>query len=683
MTTRPLHMLALLVVAWLAITGLSRPAMAAPHLAAQLVAENPAPSPGSTTTLAIALAPEPGWHGYWSNPGDAGTPPDIRWTLPQGVTVGALRYPVPQQLVISGLMNHVYERDYAMLARMEVAAHVAPGTRLPIRASARWLVCSDTLCVPEQAELALDLIAGPRGAPTVVAPRFDQWRAAQPRPLGTIARYEIKGDQVRIAIPYPASAPITAPHFFAITRDLVDYATPQHWGRNGDLLVAELSKARFFTASPQLTGILATGPDQGLDITAVPGPVPPLGTPISDVPSADNDPISLWLALGGAVLGGLLLNLMPCVFPILSLKAMSLIRAGASENEARREGLAYLLGAMLGTTGLGGLLLAIRASGEEAGWAFQLQYPATILVLFTLMALMTANLAGWVHLPALVTGQSVTRREGAWGALATGALAAFVATPCTGPFLGAALGAALVLPTGAALAVFAGLGLGIALPFVAIGFVPALRTRLPKPGGWMERVKHWLAVPMALTALGLMWLLWRQAGLPGLGAGVAILMAGALLIRRQQGFASPMMLVLGFAASLALGLALGLALPDRVNGPSGASASHGEALAFNEDRLAGLRAKGQPVFLYFTADWCITCKVNEAAAIDRAEVRRHFKDQRIIVMIGDWTRGDPAITRFLERQGRSGVPLYLYYPPRGDAQLLPQLLTADMLLALD
>ncbi|WP_221792445.1 protein-disulfide reductase DsbD family protein [Aquisediminimonas sediminicola] len=691
---------------WLILLGIMAAATVAhaqQRMVAQLVAEQTSPAPGTTTGLAIDLQPATGWHGYWLNPGDAGTKPQIDWTLPNGVTIAALRYPVPQTLLISGLMNHVYEQDYALLTRLTLSPDIAPGTILPIRAHARWLVCSDTLCVPEQADLALDLTASQSGTATSNDPRFDGWRAKLPRPLGAQARFEVKGDLVRIAIPYPATTKVTAPHFFALTTDLIDYAKPQHFGRHQDQLIVELPKAGFFTPQNALHGLLAIGPDQGLEIEAIPGVVPAITTEETvkampttariaaalglDQPTINSgpaphiapSPFSLWLALGGAILGGLLLNLMPCVFPILSLKAMSLIRAGANKHEAQREGLAYLAGAVIGTTALGGLLLLLRATGEQAGWAFQLQYPTTILVLYALMALLTANLAGWVRLPAIVTGQKLTQREGAWGALFTGMLAAFVATPCTGPFLGAALGAALVLPSIAALGIFAGLGLGIALPFVAIGFIPALRTRLPKPGGWMERVKHWLALPMALTALALLWLLWRQAALPGLAAASAMTLLGAIFIWRRQGYIGLTALALGFAASFTLGLAL----PTKT-GTDNATIDQQDAVPFNEAALATLRQSNTPVFLYFTADWCITCKVNEAAAIDRADVRAAFKAKGIKVMIGDWTRGDPAITRFLESQGRSGVPLYLYYPAKGATpQTLPQLLTPDMLLALE
>ncbi|MET1111340.1 MAG: thioredoxin family protein, partial [Allosphingosinicella sp.] len=380
-------------------------------------------------------------------------------------------------------------------------------------------------------------------------------------------------------------------------------------------------------------------------------------------------------AFFGAVLGGLLLNVMPCVFPILSLKALSLARAGGDERSARREALAYTAGAVLACLALGAVLLAVRAGGATVGWAFQLQDPRVILLLLLLVTAIALNLAGLFDLPSLGGRLAGGARTGAFG---TGALAAFVATPCTGPFMGAALGAALILPAAAALAVFAGLGLGLALPFLLLGFVPALRRRLPRPGPWMVRFRHILALPMALTALGLAWILERQTGLAGLAVGLAAAAAlGLILWRagRRHGWwpLAPALLAAGAAAAF-------LPAP---SAPAGART--GGALAaepFSEARLAQLRAGGRPVFVYFTADWCLTCKVNEAAVLDQDEVAAAFAQKKVAVLVGDWTRGDAAIGRFLEKHGRSGVPLYLWYGPGGEVEVLPQILTVGRMTGL-
>jgi thiol:disulfide interchange protein len=327
---------------------------------------------------------------------------------------------------------------------------------------------------------------------------------------------------------------------------------------------------------------------------------------------------------------------------------------------------------------LGAALLALRAGGSAVGWAFQLQEPRVILLLLLLVTAIALNLAGLFELPSVAGGGKLAGRGGTAGAFWTGALAAFVATPCTGPFMGAALGAALVLPEAAALAIFAGLGLGLALPFLLLGFVPALRRRLPKPGPWMRRLRHILAVPMFLTALALAWILERQVG----GAGLLVGLAAALAVAVALWWGGRRHAWLPFApAALAVAAALAF-IPTAVEP---AEAHPGGTLAaepFSEARLAALRAANRPVFLYFTADWCVTCKVNEKAVLERAEVAAAFKARGVQVLVGDWTRGDAEIGRFLEKHGRSGVPLYLWYAPGKEADVLPQILTVSRVTGL-
>jgi len=370
------------------------------------------------------------------------------------------------------------------------------------------------------------------------------------------------------------------------------------------------------------------------------------------------------------------------VFPILSLKALSLARAGGDEAAAKREGLAYTAGAVLICLALGAALLGLRAGGAAAGWAFQLQDPRVILVLLLLITAVALNLAGLFELPTLSVGGRLAQRGGTAGAFWTGALAAFVATPCTGPFMGAALGAALVLPTAVALAIFAGLGLGLALPFLLLGFVPALRRRLPKPGAWMERFRRVMSVPMFLTALALAWILGRQAGVNGMALGLsAALLLGLALwwIGRRQG--RPGAWVPLAPAALAAGAALVL-VPTVATQPAMAAAGVLKSEPFSEARLAALQQAGRPVFVYFTADWCVTCKVNEKGALERAQVADAFEKSQVAVLVGDWTRGDAAIGRFLEKHGRSGVPLYLYYAPGKPVEVLPQVLTPSRLVSM-
>ena len=634
------------------------------HLAIELVAETTAVPAGGTVTVALASRPEPGWHGYWANPGDAGFAPTFDWRMPTGVTASAPDYPVPSTLLIAGLMNYVYERPYAPLVELRVPAGLAAGTRLPVRLDLQYLVCTRELCVPERNSLSLDLVVG---APQAREPRFDGWRRATPKPIGAPATWAAKNGDARLSIPYPADAPLDRAYFFPLTDKRLDYAAPQTVSRDGDRVIVATKAG----SEPQgaLDGVLRIGPDRGLVVHVTPGAVPSA--------SGASPWTAALLAFAGAVLGGLVLNVMPCVFPILSLKAISLAKSGAGAREARTEALAYTAGVVGVCVALGAVILGLRAGGAQVGWAFQLQDLRMLLLLLLLSAAIGFNLAGLFELPT----PSVGRWSGASGALATGALAAVVATPCSGPFMAAALGSALVLPWPAALAVFAGLGLGLALPFLLIGFVPALRRRLPRPGPWMATARRVLAVPMFLTAIALGWVLGRQAGVDGLTLALIALLANALLLwaggRRQlagRAFGWPLagvaLLVSGGAAAVVS------------RAPAVATVGGGEQ-RFSEARLASLQAERRPVFVYFTADWCLTCKVNERAAIDTAGVRTAFGKAGVAVLKGDWTDGDPVMGRFIERHNRAGVPLYLYYAPgSAEPRVLPQLLTPATLTSL-
>jgi len=628
----------------------------------QLVAEGPAP-PGGEVELAIQMIPTPGWHGYWQNPGDAGLPMDVKWQLPKGFSAGPLRYPVPTRLTVADLMNYVYERGYAVLVRLKVPAD-ARGL-IPIRAEAHWLACTDKICVPEQGELSLDL---PVGTGTPQRAQFDAWRQALPQPLASAGHFAVAGDTLRVAIPLPASVDVREPYLFPISDGPVDYEARQQFRRSGDTLIAELKRKG--AAPAEFAGVLALEDGRGLEFRAVPGPVPEGGTAVGELGVR----AAVWAALG-AILGGILLNLMPCVFPILGLKALHISKAGESASEARRDALAYTAGAVIGTGALGVALLAIRAAGAEAGWAFQLQDPRTIMLLLLLAVAITANLLGVFELPVLGGN---ARPAGSFG---TGALAAFIATPCAGPFLGAALGTALLLPIAGSVLVFAALGFGLALPFLLVAFVPALRSRLPKPGLWMRRLQRFLAIPMGASALAAVWLLYRQTGGGGLiwaFAAVSILFILLWAIGTEQLIGR----VIKWPAFVFLA---GVLLWMAVDMPAEVSRGRSQAVAgaeqWSDARVASYVAQGHPVFVYFTADWCLTCKVNEAGAIDRAEVRAAFDKAGVKVLAGDWTNGDPAITRFLESRGRAGVPFYLWYAPGKEPEELPQVLTPGMLIS--
>lgn len=672
---RPLARILTLIVVLFALP----PAALANHIAARIVAEAPA-APRGTATLAILMTPEKGWHGYWRNPGDAGFGMELAWSLPVGATAGTPEYPVPQTLLLSGLMNHVYEHEYAVLVPLMLPKGAAPGATLPVSVKAQWLACTTEICVPEQADLTGSVTVAKPGGAAKADPRFAAWRAALPAPLDRAGSFALDAKTLRVAVPYPAGAAIAAPHFFIAEDGVINYAAPQRFLRKGDALVIELARAEGAgaRAPDTVSGVLSIdGAANGIAFSAKPGAVPAGGIPVETaVPATGGPQLSFALAVALALLGGLILNVMPCVFPILSLKALHLARANA--HDAHVEGLAYTAGVIIASLALGGVMLALRAAGEQVGWAFQLQEPGVVAALLLLAAAITANFAGLYEIP----GFSIERGGVRTGAFGTGLLAAFVATPCTGPFMAAAMGAALVLPWFLALAVFAALGLGLALPFLLIGFVPALRALLPRPGAWMERFRHLMTIPMGLTALALAWLAWRLGGPAFAGAAVALSLVAVVALallgsRQRKGASSARIMIPG--ALLMLAIASG-ATP--LLATSGATAEAGllDAKPFSEAALARARKAGRPVFVYFTADWCLTCKVNEGVAIEREATRDAFRTADVYVLRGDWTRRDPEITKFLTAQGAAGVPLYLWYPAGGGAaQKLPQVLTPEML----
>ena len=681
-------------------------AQPASRVAVTLHASSADPAPGKTTMLAIRFSPVPGWHGYWSNPGDSGLPPKVQWDVPAGVRVGALQHPAPQLLRVAGMASFVHEGQHVLLAPMQVPATFSPGDTLPVKGALDFLICSDSLCVPQNATVNLNLTVGKGTADPASRALFAAARQALPQSLSSTGEFTAVGRTVQLLVPAAAKLDPSRATFFPAGEGVFERSGARRMP-DGSIEIsgsmtntpASLSgivsdgrravQLRFRPASAP-SGIAQTPivPDSPVLVEAQAEAAPAsLSLPSSSSPStlaaagATVTPGLVW-ALFGALIGGLLLNLMPCVFPILSLKALHLARSGSSNDGARRDALAYAGGTLATCVALGLILLGLREAGMAAGWSFQLQNPYVILALLALVTGIALNLAGLFH----VTGPSFeqqSRGGGVAGSFGTGALAAFIATPCSAPFMASALGAALLLPPFQGLLVFAALGLGLALPFLALGWFPALRTRLPRPGAWMATLQRILSVPMFITALGLAWVLGRQVGIDGMALGLAAVLLFALGLwwfgRRQHGGKPRSWLPLLPAALISIGTASVV--------PAVASVPAAEARSqlvepFSESRLAALRARGTPVFVDFTADWCLTCKVNEKAAIEREATKAAFARHGVVTLVGDWTRGDAEITRFLERHGRNSIPFYLFYAPGKEAHVLPQLLTTDGLVAL-
>lgn len=692
------------------------------HTTVELVSESTSIAPGKPLTLALTMTPQPNWHTYWKNPGDSGMETTVTWTLPEGFSAGELEYPTPIRLPFGGeLLNFAYEGASTLLVTLTPPANLKPGSSVPITAKAAWLVCDDQQCVPEDAELKLTLPMGDGTADPARRDLFAAARAAMPIAVDWPVKFTTADDRFTLETPWELDdANVEEVLFFPLEDGIISYTAAQDAqvadgklrlsvpvGYKPDIervtgvLTVRLAGAPkpdafFITATRDSELTAALPPGKVITSGGMGGTASTNGGSNAAVgASGTGGAVSLPLAIGSALLGGLLLNLMPCVFPILSLKALSLARAGGgSEREARTEGLAYT-GGVLATMGLlGGLLLALKAGGEAVGWAFHLQDPRMVALLALLMTAIGLNLAGVFEVTTRLTGsgQNLVSRGGAQGSFWTGALAVLVATPCTAPFMAAALGATLTLPPALSLLVYLALGLGMALPFLLLGFVKPLRAMLPRPGAWMDTFRRVLAFPMFATALWLFWITGRQLGLDAMVAGlaVALLMALALwLVGRAQAMDKRISLGWGLAALL-IAIGGGLSVPKL--GVAQASASNGAPVQtasgltvepFSEAKLNELMQAGTPTFVYFTADWCVTCKVNERVALERAEVAEAFNAAGVSVLVGDWTRRDDAITAVLRRHGRDGVPLYLYFPKGSTSDapvVLPQILTPSLLI---
>jgi thiol:disulfide interchange protein len=666
---RVLFLLALLLAAPAA-------AQEAPRVHARLVAEDSAIAPGGTVTVALEEKIAPGWHTYWKNPGDAGAPSDIQWTLPPGWKAGAIQWPRPKRLPVGPLMDYGYEGTPWLLTTLTAPADAKGPVTLSAHAS--WLVCQQ-ICVPEDATLTLTLPVGPQAPDPAVAKDFAAARALLPVASPWKLTYAL-GNMLDIYVAAPALAtthPKTADFFPAVT-GAIKNAAPQLVGYAKDGLVLRLTPGANVKAP--LEGLLVLtstdGSTQALDVSVPQGAVPP-----ADFSGSDGGDISLWLALVFAFVGGLILNVMPCVLPILAMKALSLATHG---KEGRGESFAYALGAVLSFAVLGLAIVLLRQGGQSVGWGFQLQSPIAVAGFALLVFAVALNLSGLFEVGSITAGEGLTQKSGFTGAFFTGVLAVAVAAPCTAPFMAAALGFALTLSAPLALLVFVSLGLGFALPFLLLGVWPRALAFIPKPGPWMLTFKQFLAFPMYAAAAWLVWVLAQEAGARSvaiiLAAFIALALAAWLwgVTRNNTGSGR----IIGMALALLVLLAglYGISLlRDASAAPAVSATKAGEP--YTAAKLASLRASGRPVFVDATAAWCITCLVNEDAVLSRPSVKGAFAGKNVAYLVADWTNQNPEITQLLKDNGRSGVPLYLYYAPGATAPvILPQILTESGVL---
>tara|TARA_R110002124_G_scaffold65499_2_gene179100 strand:+ start:8744 stop:10891 length:2148 start_codon:yes stop_codon:yes gene_type:complete len=677
-----------------------------PRIEAELVAMSAWAAPGSTAVVAVRQTIAPGWHTYWRNPGDSGGAPTLTWILPPDVTAGAVVWPLPGRQPLLGLMNYGYSGETYLPVPVQIPPTARAGTTLPLSVKAVILVCSAEMCVPDEMTLGLNLPIREGAAP--LAPRVGapirKILDSAPRPAGITASASLADGVLTLSArdgPL-AGIPDGPAYFFPYRSDLILHPAAQTGERGPEGLTLKLQPAGDRIAAGldgPVEGVLATAAG-AFEIRAEPGPPLPGTTGAGPLPLIDDSPATTGVlvvvqALLFALLGGLILNLMPCVFPILAMKAAALSASAHDPVEARRDGLAFLAGVLVSFVVLAAAMLVLRVLGESVGWGFQLQSPAVIAGLALLMLAVGLNLSGVFHVGAGLQGVGsgpLARLPGGLGAFFTGVLAVVVAAPCTAPFMAFALGAALLMPWPLALAVFLALGLGLALPYVAVSLSPGLLARFPRPGPWMERLKGLLAFPMYATALWLAWVFSRQTGAEALGllfaAGV-LLALGVWLVGTGQGERTPGVtrrlylavgvVVLALAGATAL---LASVIPAEIAGTqAGGEASGPVSTPWSAAAVAAARAEGRPVLVNLTADWCVSCKINERVALSSSRVAAALEATGTVYLVGDWTRRDDAITAELARHGRSGVPLYLYYAPgQAEPRILPQLLTEGVVV---
>jgi len=643
----------------------------------KLLAEREAAIPGRTLWLGLRFELIPHWHVYWRNPGDSGEAPRIDWQLPDGWRPGNIHWPTPQRIEVGPLVSYGYEDSVTLLVPISVPPDQASGERVDIATDVSWLVCREE-CIPQNARLQISLpVAQGSDRP---APRndFDAVRARWPVALPGHAAYLREDGKLTMRIEasgwhdkQPASIWL-APNDWGP----VAPSQPQTWRFDKDVLVLSLPEGDAPLAEgASVDGLLVvndatSGSTHGFTLSAMPfdtGSAP-----------AGEPQVTLFLALGFAALGGLLLNLMPCVLPVLSIKVMSLVQHAGNRSAAH--GLVFGAGVLTSLLALAALLIALRAGGTSLGWGFQLQEPWVVVALLYLMLAIGLNLSGVYSVGSGLAGvgQGLTESEGLRGTFFTGVLAVIVASPCTAPFMGTALGFALTRPPPETLLVFAALAVGFSLPMMLLGFWPRWVSLLPAPGPWMERLRNALAFPLYATAAWLLWVLSQQVGPSGLAGALtgALLLAFGLWWLGQPLRPRALRNVLAGAlicASLALMVSAGAGAPARPE-PF-------EHQSWSRERVSELQREGRAVLVNFTAAWCITCKVNEKVALSTDAVRQALDDRGIAYLKGDWTNRDSAISEELRRHGRGGVPLYLLYPPgQGSPEVLPQLLTEGLVL---
>lgn len=684
-----LHLVSILALCVSAFTPSSAPAQDAADLVkVELLAEPASIAPGEPFTVAIKLSMKEHWHTYWRNPGDSGEPTQVSWKLPNGFVAGDLDWPAPSLIRVGPVASFGYEGDAMLLARVTPPRDLRSGTTVNLAADIAYIVC-EKICIPGEASVSLLLPVSERGTSSPGNAIFDAARSKVPQPSPWKATFSAEEKAITLSLREGVQGDaIRAAQFFPYDNTLIDNAAQQVLRTDGKNTQISIERSQIAKSIPQrIDGVLVLAEDVG-------GTTASHAFVIEATPSggraAGEGGMTLLYAVISALIAGVILNLMPCVFPVLSIKILHLTEHRAeTPRRVRLHGIAYAIGVLACFAVLAGVLHGLRAAGAEIGWGFQLQSPLMVASLAFIMFAMGLSLSGILTIGTSLTrvgGSRLLQQGGLSGSFFAGVLATVVATPCTAPFMGASIGFALTQPFVVGLAVFLALGLGLALPFLILAFVPSLQRLLPRPGRWMETLKQLLAFPLYATVAWLIWVLSFQVGSTGLLAalaGLVLIAFGAWAYSSSQGMSNVRGRVLqGVAAGSVIG-AIALAVVIGQSGPAGPGTevvSSAGSEPFSDQKLKALLASGEPVFVNMTAAWCITCLVNERTALSTGAVREAFASKRVTYLKGDWTNRNPEITRLLEKFGRSGVPLYVLYRGESEPVLLPQILTQSLVL---
>jgi thiol:disulfide interchange protein/DsbC/DsbD-like thiol-disulfide interchange protein len=682
---------------------------------AELVAHAPdGVDPGKTVWVGLQLSHQPQWHTYWKNAGDSGLPTQVQWTLPAGVTAGDIAWPAPQKIRIGTLANYGYEGTVLLPVPLTIAKDFKPDAltqSLEVKLFASWLVCKQE-CVPQEGQFVLRIPA--RGSMAGWGAAFAAAQAAQPKPFAGPATARLADNGITFTVRgLPVAWQGQTLSLFPETTDILetaatpasDQAAGQRW--NGAEWTARLPLSAQRSTSPgTLPIVLALGAQSVVtdakvegswpSVAAQAGVSPALQAALDAntrvAPAVQESGLAAWRtwlwAMAAAVLGGLILNLMPCVFPVLAIKVMGFAQKGdASRHAMRAQGLAYTAGVVVSFLALGGLMLGLRAGGEQLGWGFQLQSPGVIAGLALLFTLIGLNLVGLLEVGTVLPHRlaSLQFSHPLGDAFLTGVLAVAIASPCTAPFMGASLGYAIALPAAQALGIFAALGVGLALPYLAASWVPAVAHWLPRPGAWMVTLRTFMAFPMWATVVWLVWVLGHLSGVDGAASLLALLLAVTLVVwaLNLPGRSGRIIAIISIAVGALLTGAIGQNVLKMDDAQASSQATTGNPngvpgwQAWAPGRVEAELATGKPVFVDFTAAWCITCQVNKKTTLAHADVVGDFAEKGVTLLRADWTRRDPAISQALEALGRSGVPVYVIYKAGRAPVVLSEILSVS------